>query len=130
MVAEEPEPTKGSRPLRILVVDDQPVQCELASNALQRDWHTVDVASNGHEALRLLDRRDFDLVITDKVMPSMNGDQLAAAVKAREPDIRVIMLTGFGGMTEGECHSEFVDLTVAKPASLADLRAAIARVMA
>jgi CheY-like chemotaxis protein len=129
VITEEPRQAKGPRPLRILVVDDQPVQCELASNALQRDWHTVDVASNGREALALFDRRDFDLVITDKVMPEMNGDQLAAAVKSREPDVRVIMLTGFGGMTEGECHSEFVDLTVAKPASLADLRAAIARVM-
>jgi PAS domain S-box-containing protein len=129
-IAAEPAPAPGVRPLRILVVDDQPVQCELASHALQRDWHTVDVASNGREALQLFDRREFDLVITDKVMPEMNGDQLAFAVKSREPDTKVIMLTGFGGLTEGEHQSEFVDLTLAKPASLAELRAAIARVMA
>src|SRR5581483_358204 len=110
-----------------LVVDDQPVQCELISHALQRDWHTVDLAGNGREALRLFERREYDLVITDKVMPEMNGDQLAAAVKSREPDTRVIMLTGFGGEIDGEHQSEFVDLVVAKPASLAELRAAIAR---
>jgi DNA-binding NarL/FixJ family response regulator len=60
----------------------------------------------------------------------MNGDQLAVAVKSREPETKVIMLTGFGGPTEVEHQSEFVDLIVAKPASLAELRAAIASVMA
>ncbi|MEP6671117.1 MAG: ATP-binding protein [Chthoniobacter sp.] len=130
VISEESVPVSGTRPLRILVVDDQPVQCELISHALQRDWHTVDVASNGREALRLFERREFDLVITDKVMPEMNGDQLALAVKSREPDTRVIMLTGFGGALDGEHQSEFVDLLVAKPASLAELRAAIAKVMA
>jgi len=128
VVTENPDPVSGTRPLRILVVDDQPVQCELISHALQRDWHTVDLASNGREALELLDHREYDLVITDKVMPEMNGDQLAAAVKSREPDTRVIMLTGFGAARDAE-HSEFVDATVAKPASLAELRAAIAKVM-
>jgi len=130
VVAEQPVAVVGTRPLRILVVDDQPVQCELISHALQRDWHTVDVAGNGREALRLFERREFDLVITDKVMPEMNGDQLAAAVKSTEPDTRVIMLTGFGGEIDGDYQSEFVDLVVAKPASLAELRAAIAQVMA
>lgn len=128
VVSENPVPVNGSRPLRILVVDDQPVQCELISHALQRDWHTVDVASNGREALKILDFRDFDLVITDKVMPEMNGDQLAVAVKSRDPETRIIMLTGFAGGMDGE-QSEFVDRIVAKPASLAELRAAIAKVM-
>jgi PAS domain S-box-containing protein len=128
--AEHPEPATGTRPLRILVVDDQPVQCELLAHNLQRDWHTVDVAGNGREALQLLERREFDLVITDKVMPEMNGDQLAAAIKSREPETQVIMLTGYGDLEDGEHQSEFVDLLVGKPASLADLRAAIARVMA
>ena len=119
------------RPLRILVVDDQPVQCELISHALQRDWHTIAVASNGREALQLFERNEFDLVITDKAMPGMNGDQLAVAIKSREPDTRVIMLTGFGAaLDDPESQSEFVDLVLAKPASLAELRAAIAKVMA
>lgn len=130
-VSIPPMPAEAGRPLRILVVDDQPVQCELISHALQRDWHTISVASNGNEALSLIERHDFDLVITDKAMPGMNGDQLAVAVKSREPDVRVIMLTGFSAVAEdSEERSEFVDLVLAKPASLAELRAAIAKVMA
>jgi CheY-like chemotaxis protein len=129
VISEQSVPITGTRPLRILVVDDQPVQCELISHALQRDWHKVDVASNGREALQLFETREYDLVITDKVMPEMNGDQLAVAVKSREPETRVIMLTGFGASLDAEHQSEFVDLVVAKPASLAELRAAIAKVM-
>lgn len=129
-VALPPEPAPVSRPLRILVVDDQPVQCELVAHALQRDWHTVAVASNGREALKLFERREFDLVITDQAMPEMNGAQLAVAVKSREPNTRVIMLTGFGsGSEDVESRSEFVDLVLSKPASLAELRAAIAEVI-
>lgn len=129
VVADEPAPFKNTRPLRILVADDQPIQCELISHALQRDWHKVDVASNGREALQLFERHEYDLVITDKVMPEMNGDQLAAAVKSREAEARVIMLTGFGASIDPEEQSEFVDLIVAKPVSLAELRAAIAKLM-
>ena len=128
---ETPGPVSSTRPLRILVVDDQPVQCELISHALQRDWHTVDVASNGREALELLDHREYDLVITDKVMPEMNGDQLAAlAVKSREPGPRVVdahrlrQRAGCGAL--GICRRHRSQ----KPASLAELRAAISKVMA
>jgi CheY-like chemotaxis protein len=128
--AEPPKPGPVGRPLRILVVDDQPVQCELVAHALQRDWHTVAVASNGREALELFESREFDLVITDQAMPEMNGAQLAVAVKAREPDTQIIMLTGFGSGSEDlDSQSEFVDLVLSKPASLAELRAAIAEVI-
>lgn len=130
VAAQAPVPGPLSRPLRILVVDDQPEQSELISHALQHDWHTVAVASNGREALELIESREFDIVITDQAMPEMNGDQLAVAVKSREPDIQIIMLTGFGASVDDlEHQSEFVDLVLSKPASLSDLRAAIAEVI-
>src|SRR5262249_54103555 len=88
VVSEEPAPVQSTPPLRVLVVDDQPVQCELVSHALQRDWHTVDVASNGREALALFENREYDLVITDKVMPEMNGDQLAVGERSRTRHVR------------------------------------------
>lgn len=119
------------RALRILVVDDQPVQCEFLSHALQRDWHTVTIAGGGQEALEKFEHEEFDLVITDKAMPGMNGDQLAVAVKSREPETRVILLTGFGALEDDpDAQSEFVDLILAKPATLAELRTGIAKVMA
>jgi PAS domain S-box-containing protein len=129
-LVSEPTPAVAARPLRILVVDDQAVQSELLAHALERDWHTVSVAANGREALELFDRREFDLVITDKAMPEMNGDQLAVAVKSREPDIRVIMITGFSSARDVEEHmDEFIDRVLIKPVAFAELRQAIVSVM-
>ena len=129
-LVEEPTPPRSARTLRILAVDDHPVQTELIARALGGDWHVVATASNGRDAIERFDSEHFDLVITDKAMPGMSGDQLAAAIKAREPGTPVIMLTGLRRSSdEADDLSEFVDLLVAKPASLKDLRAAIAKVM-
>ena len=129
-LVEVPTPPRCTRPLRILAVDDHPVQTELIARALGSDWHVVATASNGRDAIERFDSEHFDLVITDKAMPGMSGDQLAAAIKAREPGTPIIMLTGLGRKSEEEDDvSEFVDLLVVKPASLKDLRAAIAKVM-
>ncbi|HYR59527.1 MAG TPA: response regulator [Chthoniobacteraceae bacterium] len=128
--AEPDEPADSDRPLRILAVDDHPMQTELIALALGEDRHVVATAANGHDAIERFDSEAFDLVITDKAMPGMSGDQLAAAIKAREPATPVIMLTGLGRISdEEEDVSEFVDLLVAKPASLKELRAAILKVM-
>ena len=129
-----PEPPANSvevtRMLRILAVDDHPVQTELIARALGEDRHVVATAANGRDAIERFDSEPFDLVITDKAMPGMSGDQLAAAIKAREPGTPVIMLTGLGRSgAEEDDLSEFVDLLVSKPSSLKDLRAAISKVM-
>ncbi len=129
VLPEELRPAKCARPLHILAVDDHPVQTDLLARALGGDWHIVATATNGRDAIERFDSEHFDLVITDKAMPGMSGDQLAAAIKAREPGTPVIMLTGLGRDGGDEDVSEFVDLLVAKPASLKDLRAAITKVM-
>jgi DNA-binding NtrC family response regulator len=121
---------EAAQPLRILVVDDQPVLCEVLAESLTRDWHTVSVASNGREALEVFEAGEFDLVITDKAMPEMNGDQLAAAVKVRRPEVKVVMLTGFGEFEAGEeIESEFIDFLLPKPATMVEIRNAIVRVI-
>ncbi|PYJ44504.1 MAG: hypothetical protein DME86_00170 [Verrucomicrobia bacterium] len=72
----------------------------------------------------------FDLVITDRAMPEISGDELAASIKEIEPNKPVIMLTGFADLlTETGRRSENVDLIVSKPARLEDLRKAILKVM-
>ncbi len=124
------EPIAASRPLRVLVVDDQPVVTEIIADTLSRDWHTVTTAMNGKDAFEKFERDDFDLVITDKAMPEMNGDQLAAAIKARSPGLPIIMLSGFGDLEDDrEEISEFVDHFLTKPATNAELRAAIKAVL-
>jgi DNA-binding response OmpR family regulator len=119
------------RPLRILVVDDHPAICEIVSAYLAEDRHVVATASNAREAMEKFQTEHFDLVITDRAMPEVNGDQLAGMIKEAQPREPVIMLTGFADlMVEGNHSTENVDLVLSKPARLDDLREAIIAVMA
>jgi len=118
------------RPLRILVVDDQPVLCQLMCQFLENDMHSVETAANGMEALEQFRRGDFDLVITDQIMAEMNGEQLAAEVKKIAPRIPVILVTGFGQEFRAVDQKESaIDFVLGKPISRAALRKALAAAM-
>ena len=115
-----------SRPLRILVADDQEVICELIAEYLRADGHMVDVAADGNEALDKFDPSRFDLVVTDQSMPGMSGEQLARAVNQAAPGTPVILLTGFGDEMQARgTLPEGICLIVGKPVSAADLRRAV-----
>jgi signal transduction histidine kinase len=117
-------------PLRILVVDDHPAIREIVSAYLAEDRHTVETAADAREAMKKFRAEHFDLVITDRAMPEISGDELAASIKEIEPNEPVIMLTGFADLiNETGRRSENVDLIVSKPARLEDLRRAILEVM-
>ena len=114
---------------RILVVDDEPFVCEAVKMMLTFDGHVVETASNGKEALAMFEIGKFDLVITDFAMPTMKGDELAAAIKARSPKQQVVMITAHAEMLKASGNPlPGVDLVISKPFLLEDLRAAIARV--
>ncbi|PZM15013.1 adenylate cyclase [Rhizobium tubonense] len=81
---------------RILIVDDTAANRELLSRRLHRDGHAVVAASSGEEALRILDRQEFDLVLVDVLMPGMNGIELLGRLKSdrRFREIPVVMVSG------------------------------------
>jgi two-component system cell cycle sensor histidine kinase/response regulator CckA len=82
---------------RILVVEDEDVVRNLVQAALERRGHEVTVASDGVEALRLFDdpAREFDLLLTDVVMPNLNGGELADSVSKLRPELRVVFMSGY-----------------------------------
>lgn len=115
----------ASGALRILVVDDQDVICELLSEYLKSDGHDVVTAGDGQSALEVFRAGEFDLLMTDQSMPGMNGEQLAAAVHALRPGLPIILLTGFGDEMATRCSAD-ISVVVGKPVTLADLRRGIA----
>jgi CheY-like chemotaxis protein len=118
------------RPLRVLLVDDHPAIREIVSAYLAEDRHVVATAGNAKEAMERFCTERFDLVITDRAMPEVNGDELAGMIKELQPRKPVIMLTGFADvLLEGNHSPENVDLVLSKPARLDDLRKAITAVM-
>jgi FixJ family two-component response regulator len=79
---------------RVLVVDDQRYFRELIESLLSDEGYEVQTAASGEEALHVLDRQPFDVVITDLVMPVMSGGDLVQRVKERDADQDVIVITG------------------------------------
>ena len=115
---------------RILVVDDEPFVCDAVKMMLSFDGHHVQTANSGREALEVFSRDRFDLVITDFAMPSMKGDELAAAIKTKVPGQPVIMITAYAEMLQSSDNPlSGVDRMISKPFLLDDLREAIAGVL-
>jgi CheY-like chemotaxis protein len=121
------DPTAVARPLRVLVADDQPLLCEILAEYLTNDCHRVVTAKDGREALEKFSEGEFDLVITDQVMPEMTGDQLAGAIKTQSPSTPVVLVTGFG-QALGNGVGQVTDCVLNKPVSVIDLRHALVRV--
>lgn len=80
----------------ILVVDDSEVDRRLLGGLLERNGHRVAYASDGGEALAFLDRSTPDLILTDLLMPRIDGLELVRAVRSRFPTVPVILITGQG----------------------------------
>ena len=133
--ANVPEPKRAAtarpvRPLKILVVDDEPSVREVLEAMLREDGHTVITASSGAEALGLFREERWDLVMTDRAMPHMNGDVLAARLKQLRPEMPVILVTGFADvMRDVGDHPPAIDLIIRKPFTRDSLRAALAAVI-
>lgn len=117
-------------PQRILVVDDEPYVCDALKMMLTLDGHNVTTAANAPEALEILGRQTFDLVITDYSMPAMKGDEFASVVKSRNPAQPIVMITAYAEMLEGNrTPLGCIDALVSKPFRVENLRAAIAKVL-
>src|SRR6516165_10410680 len=114
---------------RILVVDDEPFVCDAVKMMLAFDGHSVETASSAKDALAIFDKSKFDLVITDFAMPAMKGDELALAIKARDPQQPVVMITAYAEMLQSSSNPlKGVDYIISKPFLLENLRDAIAKV--
>lgn len=116
--------------LRILVVEDHELQRMLLHDMLTKEGHYTETASNGIEGLEKFSAGSFDLVITDRAMPEMNGDYLAAKIKETTPGQPVIMLTGFGDMMEaaGDKPSN-VDSVISKTNTKEKIQEEMSRLM-
>jgi CheY-like chemotaxis protein len=132
---KKPVPAKlapeAGRPLRILVVEDEPLVREVLSVYLAEDKHEIIVACDGREGFEKFQAEGpFDLVLTDRAMPEMNGDALAVEIKKIAPKQPIILLTGFGDLMSGSGEQPAgVDMVVSKPFTLTMLRNAITKIV-
>ena len=112
---------------RILITEDDDSVRQTIKLLLMVDHYAVTEARTGEEALDLLKRERFDLVITDFEMPGLKGNELALIIKQQLPSQPILMLTAFAERL-GDCDNP-VDAVLAKPFRIQDLRKAMAKLL-
>jgi CheY-like chemotaxis protein len=135
-VTEEPPRSRvtrpSSRPLRVLVAEDNEFNAQLLEQLLVRRGHTVWLAGNGREALTLAAEGAFDLLLLDVHMPEMDGFQVARTIRERERaaggHLPIIALTARSRQEDRErCLAAGMDEFLSKPVRAADLWAVLER---
>ncbi len=119
------------RPLRVLLVEEDAGVREVVSEYLRRDQHEVSTAVTGREGLEKFEAGGFDLVVADLALEELNGERLAAAIKAHTPGMPVILLTGFAdSVASPERRPVGIDAVLRKPLEAGALWRAMAQVTA
>ncbi len=104
---------------RILVAEDEVAVREFVRRALLHQGHDVTTAADGIEALALLNGGDFELLITDIVMPGMDGIALALKVAKECPATAILMMTGYAAERQRAHNLDaLIHQVLAKPFSL------------
>ena len=125
-----PESSSRSRGLHILLAEDNRINQRLAVSLLEKHGHTVELASNGLEALDAFDRRPFDLVLMDVQMPEMNGFETTREIRERDKisgtHTPIIAMTAYALEGDRErCLAAGMDSYVTKPIKPEELFRAI-----
>ena len=126
----------ATRPMRVLIVDDDPLLLKSLRDALESEGHAVTTANGGEAGIQAFveahaREQPYPVVITDLGMPRVDGRKVATTIKASVPSTLVIMLTGWGRrlVSEDE-HPAGVDQILSKPPKIAELRSVLAQHLA
>ncbi len=113
----------GGVPMKVLIVDDDPVVRQCFDIVAKRDGYRSLVAADGAEALQVFRRDRPDIVVSDIEMPKMNGLQMLEAIRAESADTIVVMMTGAGSESYAlQALRLRANNYLNKPINLADLR--------
>jgi DNA-binding response OmpR family regulator len=109
-ILEQPDVFYGFRILwtpeatmaHLLIVDDQPTILQMLQKLFEQQGYEVSLAANGREALRAFQANRIDLVVTDILMPDMEGIETIRELRKLDPDVKIIAMSGGGTVQANE----------------------------
>lgn len=117
--------------LKILLVDDDNLTRKVLDQFLRTNGYEVELAENGEQALSLLKEHEFDLVISDIVMPQINGRDLADHISAIAPDTPILLMTAYAAVQaqSRQTPARTMPEVILKPLMLTDLLSKIQNIL-
>ncbi|MBI5057395.1 MAG: response regulator [Nitrospirae bacterium] len=85
-----------STKLRLMIVDDEPIVGKRLKRLLEKEGYHVETFTDGFAAIEELTKKKYDIVITDLKMDHVDGIMILETAKANNPEVKVIIITGFG----------------------------------
>jgi len=117
--------------INILVVDDEQIVLDSIMKHLRRESYTVHTSLSVQDALLMIDQTDYDMVLTDLMMPHIDGLEFMKMIKSRFPNMPVIMITGYATINTALQATQLGAFDyVAKPFSKMELKEVIKRAVA
>lgn len=106
----------------ILIADDDPILREIVGEMLRSTEHAAIMVEDGREALRLLDTSVIDLVVTDMLMPNVDGVEVIMALREKHPAVKILAISSGGSVGAGYmldvAKALGADATLQKPLNL------------
>ncbi|MNU15031.1 Transcriptional activator protein CzcR [compost metagenome] len=116
--------------MKILIIEDNLRVSSLMKRGLESQDYEIYISEDAEDALVIVERIDFDLIITDIMLPQMNGIELSKLIKQKHPDLPIIMLTALGTIDEKiEGFDAGADDYMVKPFEIRELYARIKAIL-
>lgn len=116
--------------MKILIIEDNLRVSSLMKRGLESQGYEIYISEDAEDALVIIERIDFDLIITDIMLPQMNGIELSKMIKQKHPDLPIIMLTALGTIDEKiEGFDAGADDYMVKPFEIRELYARIKAIL-
>jgi len=130
MIKLDEQSVPHSRRVEVLVVDNEPVIVKRLATLLSGLGYTVTACTESENALEIIERKDFSLIITDFKMRKVDGIRILQEARLKDKGIKVIIMTGFGNgePLSGVIRQERAEL-IHKPFKMEELRNAIASIL-
>ena len=115
----------------ILIAEDARAVREFVSRALRQDGHDITAVGDGQQALNALEKGRFDMLLTDIVMPQLDGIALALKAAKDYPDLPVLLMTGYAAERQRAHNLDaLIQDVISKPFTLDEIREAVRKMLA
>jgi len=113
----------------IFIIEDDKRVLAMMKNYFEYLGHDIITASNGMDGLKMLKSKNYDLVITDIVMPYVSGVGIISVMKEKTPDLPVIAITAYGKNPERLAAEKRADVVLRKPFEMEELQNHVSRLL-